>query len=85
MTDKNPRRSSGGGMYDPARDTWDDRSGDRDHSGQLHRSSDQSPPQPDKTGVDSPAQASTQLVGTVSVTCEVLIVSCLPDHFRVMS
>lgn len=70
-------------MYDPARDTWDDRSGDRGQSGQLHRSSDQSQPQPDKTGViDSPAEASTQLVGILSVTFEVLFLSAgsFPSH-----
>lgn len=58
MTEQKPRPSSGGGMYDPARDTWDDRSGNRDGS-QLHRGSDQGQSQPlfEQSGPDSSIRA----------------------------
>ena len=43
-------------MYDPARDTWEDRSGDRDQTRQQHRVSDQAPARHDAGGIiDSPA------------------------------
>lgn len=71
MTDKQPRRSSGG-MYDPARDSWGDRSGERDEPPRPQRDAQ---PLGDRAGVDSPAAAAAQEVRLASPLCRMRVAS----------
>lgn len=86
MPDQETRRSSGG-MYDPARDSWGDRSGDRDEP-QLHHESEQAQPRQDQSGRESGEQAATQVGRLFSVRDgaflpirHLRISSCLDYHF----